>query len=100
MSTQHTRPTCNQKVVDVGRLVAEEQIRIKEWAARHGHTTHPLDSLKLDDVAKYLDYQHPQSLRNSISEKRIDLETIKIGGRVRIKISQLAAVSVQKGMNF
>ena len=99
MTSQHTCPTCSQKV-DVGRLVAEECSRIREWAERHHHTATPLDSLRLDAVAQYLDYQHPQSLRNSISEKRIDLETIKIGGRVRIQISQLAAVSVAKGMNF
>lgn len=99
MSTQHTCPTCRQAIA-VERLVAEECDRIRSWAARHGHTTHPLDSLKLDDVAKYLDYQHPQSLRNSISEKRIALEPIKIGGRVRIKISELATVSVAKGLNF
>jgi len=95
---QHTCPTCAQKV-PMERLIAEECIRIRTWAARHGHST-PLDSLKLDAAAHYLDYQHPQSLRNAISEKRLDLTTIKIGGRVRVPITQLAAVSVAKGMNF
>lgn len=99
MSTQHTCPTCSQKV-DVGRLVAEECSRIREWAERHQHTTHPLDSLRLDAVAQYMDFSHTQSLRNSISEKRIDLTPIKIGGRVRVTVTQLANVSVQKGLNF
>lgn len=99
MSGQHTCPTCSQ-TVDVSRLVAEECIRIREWAERHQHTATPLDSLRMDAVAQYLDYQHPQSLRNAISEKRLDLQPIKIGGRVRIPITQLAAASVAKGCNF
>lgn len=99
MMHSHTCPTCSQKV-DVGRLVAEECNRIRAWADRHQHSTHPLDSLRIDSAANYMDYGHVQSLRNAISEKRIDLEPIKIGGRVRIKISQLAVISVQKGLNF
>lgn len=99
MSTQHTCPTCSQAIA-VERLVAEECNRIRAWAERHQHTTHPLDSLKLDACAQYLDFSHTQSLRNAISEGRLDLRPIKIGGRVRIKISELAAVSVAKGLNF
>src|SRR5690554_4809077 len=96
---QHTCLTCNQ-TVDVGRLVADEILRIRSWAARYGHTTHPFDSLRIDSAAIYLDFSHTQSLRNAISEKRIALEPIKIGARLRIPISQLAVVSVAKGLNF
>lgn len=97
--TSHTCPTCSQAIA-VERLVAEECNRIRAWAERWQHTTHPMDSLKLDAVSAYLDYQHTQSLRNAISEGRLDLKPIKIGGRVRIPITQLAAVSVLKGCNF
>lgn len=99
MTSQHTCPTCSQ-AVNIANLVAEECNRIRAWAERHQHGATPLDSLRLDGAAAYLDYQHPQSLRNAISEKRLDLEPIKIGGRVRIPITQLAAVSVAKGLNF
>jgi len=99
MSSQHTCPTCKQAIA-VERLVAEECIRIRAWAERHQQSVTPLDSLRMDAAAKYLDYEHPQSLRNAISEKRLDLQPIKIGSRVRIPITQLANVSVQKGMNF
>lgn len=97
--SQHTCPTCSQAIA-VERLVAEESLRIRAWAKRHQYTTHPMDSLRLDAVSAYLDFSHTQSLRNAISEKRLDLQPIKIGGRVRIPITQLAAVSVAKGMNF
>lgn len=97
--TSHTCPTCSQAIA-VERLVAEECNRIRTWAERHQHTTHPLDSLRLDAVAQYMDYQHVQSVRNSISEGRLDLTPFKIGGRVRIPITQLATVSVAKGLNF
>lgn len=97
--TSHTCPTCSQAIA-VERLVAEECNRIRAWAQRHQHAATPLDSLRIEAAAQYLDYQHPQSLRNAISEKRIDLKPIKIGGRTRIPITQLAAVSVLKGCNF
>lgn len=97
--TSHTCPTCSQ-AIDAERLMAEECNRIRLWAERHQHGVTPLDSLRIESAAQYLDYQHPQSLRNAISEKRLDLKPIKIGGRVRIPITQLAAVSVSKGLNF
>lgn len=96
--TSYTCPTCSQAIA-VERLVAEECNRIRAWAERHQHASTPLDSLRMESAAQYLDY-HPQSLRNAISEKRLDLKPIKIGGRVRIPITQLAAASVAKGMNF
>lgn len=95
----HTCPTCAQKV-PMERLVAEESLRIRAWAEKNQHPTHPCDSLRIASAAIYLDYQHPQSLRNAISEKRIDLTPIKIGGKVRIKISDLANTSVARGCNF
>lgn len=99
MNNHHPCPHC-RGTGTTERLELEEQARIRTWAERHNHSTHPADSLRLEAVAQYLDYTHAQSLRNAISHGRLDLRTEKIGGRVRVRIAELARTSITKQLNF
>ena len=99
MTQHHPCPSCRGSGT-TERPELEEQARIRAWAERHNHATHPADSLRLEAAAEYLDYTHTQSLRNAISQRRLDLQPQKIGGRVRVLIADIARVSITKQLNF
>ncbi|HET8597729.1 MAG TPA: helix-turn-helix domain-containing protein [Castellaniella sp.] len=61
---------------------------IRAWAVAQGIQTAPADTLALQQAARYLGVE-AQSLRNAA--RRYGLPLLKINGRTRVSVSDLAA---------